>query len=146
MHESKCNLCDLSFLDEWKLNRHKENVHKTSSPPKNFKCKKCYYRTFDSYHINRHIERCTGDTPAVGRPKEIQPCTYRTVLRETTKTLQYLNDNPALKNSIAQKISSDENVEINEADAINMITDVNLSDRQAIKVNKFMKQRLDKGI
>ena len=48
-----------------------------------------------------------------------------------------------------QKIQKDETfslAELNETDAINMITDVNLSDRQAVQLLRYNKQKLGKGI
>ena len=43
--DSKCDMCEMVFLDQWKLKRHQQNVHKVSSPVKAFKFTKCYYRT-----------------------------------------------------------------------------------------------------
>ena len=93
------------ITDVWKLNRHKENIHKESR----FKCDKCVHECSDEYHLRRHIERCStgASTSKGGKPKSSE--TTRVINKKSKEALNELNKNPKIKQNVIKVLAKQDN-------------------------------------
>ena len=143
-----CDQCGKMFKDSWKLDRHVASVHTHSS---NVECDICKKSFQDEYHCKRHQERgkCSSNSLKTGRPKKIDNKSPRLIRKETKEKLDAITSDEKMKENIISKLQKQESVGVNalsEEDAINLITDISISDKKAIKLIKFLKDKVNKGI
>ena len=126
--------------------------HKVKNTPSSSKsnCTKCHKAFKNAYHCQRHMETCSSSSVGKGG----RPCTNeipakRSVRRQTKKKLDFINEDPVLKENIVNRITKQENVcskEMTEDDAIALITDIEISYRKAIQMFRKLKLSFGKGI
>ena len=142
-----CSFCNSQFLDKWKLERH-EKIHTRNSYE--FKCKHRNKEFIDEYHCQRHEEKgkCHNSN-TFGRPKKDTDKCRTLVWRESRRIVEGIMSDETVKNNVIKQISKVENwgvKELTDDDAIKLITDIDMSDNKFIKMLRYLKSKVSKGI
>ena len=126
----QCEFCESSFRDKWKLERHR----KTHSGG-DLQCSSCQETFTTKYHRQRHEEigKCIKKGNIKGRPKCTKNKSRTTTWREVKKTFDGMMSNAKVKSNVVNQIAKAENwgmKELTKDEAVNLITDISISDNQ----------------